>query len=107
MCRDHQAGQLPQPDLTNLERYLEVGIDHNGEQEMPLITGYHDIYKSTPALRHQARPLYADYRLWTADDVAQLEREQTTLIDGFNEAIHDQKAVRGIRRWSRGRRVAG
>lgn len=64
-------GVAPTPDLTNLEAYLAVGVaqDHEG-REMLVHPDYHGLYRAELARRHNVRPLHADTRLWTADDVA-------------------------------------
>ncbi len=74
MCIDLQHGRLPQPDLTNLERYFEVGADLDHEtQELLALEDYHGLYRAQLERRHLARPLAPDSRLWTAEDIARLE----------------------------------
>lgn len=70
MVDDHVRGRLPQPDLTNLDDYLQVGLslDHQG-REVLVEADYHGLYRAGLALRHLARPLRPDGRLWTAADV--------------------------------------
>jgi hypothetical protein len=71
MAREHQNGALPQPDLTNLDRYMEAGIGHDHEQQELLgFAHYHNLYKTKLARLHSARPMPADTRLWSADDIA-------------------------------------
>jgi hypothetical protein len=74
MADDYRAGTLPEPDLTNLEAYLEVGVqlDHEGA-EMACAEDYAGLWKAALGRRHLARPLAADQRLWTAADIAALE----------------------------------
>jgi len=75
MCEDHQAGLTPQPDLRNLDAYLEVGVQWNPDvEEMLTAPDYHERYIKAFAARHRMRPLPADDKLWTADQIA--------LIDG-------------------------
>jgi len=74
MAKAYQAGDLPRPDLTNLEAYLEVGagldLDH---REMADVDDYDGLWKTALARRHLARPLTPDGRVWTAADIAALE----------------------------------
>jgi len=75
MCEDHQAGLTPQPDLSNLDAYLEVGVQSNPDvEEMLVVKDYHERYIQALAARHRMRPLPADNRLWTPAQIA--------LIDG-------------------------
>jgi predicted O-linked N-acetylglucosamine transferase (SPINDLY family) len=74
MCAEQARGELPQPDLTNLLTYLKVGLEH--EHEIEELTGkadYHEAFRAKLAERHRLRPLHADKRLWTADDIAAAE----------------------------------
>jgi predicted O-linked N-acetylglucosamine transferase (SPINDLY family) len=70
MAEDHSRGLTPQPDLGNLDAYLQVGLsyDHEG-REMLAEADYHGLYKAGLARGHLARPLRPDSRLWTATDV--------------------------------------
>lgn len=74
MAEAHARGETPQPDLTNLDAYLAIGLsqDHEG-CEMLTRPDYHEVYKAGLAKRHAARPLAADGRLWTAADIAATE----------------------------------
>lgn len=70
MAEDHIRGRLPQPDLTNLDVYLGVGCELDHEvREILAEADYHGLYKAGLALRHLARPLRPDVRLWTTADV--------------------------------------
>ncbi|WP_245651060.1 O-linked N-acetylglucosamine transferase, SPINDLY family protein [Paramagnetospirillum marisnigri] len=65
MWRDHQAGRLPQPDLANLDAYLEVGIFADYDQmDGTGITDYPGWWTERLAARHRFRPLPPDRRLW-------------------------------------------
>jgi hypothetical protein len=76
MASAHQNGELHQPDLANLERYMEAGIDHDHEaQELLGFAGYDGLYKAKLARLHSARPIPADTRLWTKDDIARAETD--------------------------------
>jgi predicted O-linked N-acetylglucosamine transferase (SPINDLY family) len=75
MCADHQAGLTPQPDLRNLDAYLEAGLQWNPDvEEMLAVSDYHERYIKVLAERHRMRPLPADAKLWTLDQIA--------LVDG-------------------------
>ena len=74
MAREHNAGRTPTPELANLESYLEAGIEHPHEDiEMLAVADYHGIYKAKLALRHLARPLPPDNRIWSSGDIALAE----------------------------------
>jgi hypothetical protein len=70
MAEDHVRDRVPQPDLTNLSEYFQVGLtlDHE-DRELLAEADYHGLYKDGLALRHLVRPLRPDSRLWTAADV--------------------------------------
>ena len=71
MCDEYCKGRLPQPDLTNLDTYFEAGIDHDHDGEEALvISDYHEMYRKKLKRLHLARPLHADSRLWSGDDIA-------------------------------------
>jgi len=75
MCEDHQAGLTPQPDLRNLEAYLDAGVTSNPDtEELLAVSDYHERYVRALSERHRMRPLTPDDRLWTPDQIA--------LIDG-------------------------
>jgi len=90
MCAEHQRGATPQPDLDNLDVYLEVGneIDHEA-QEMLALEDYQGFYRAKLAARHRARPIRADARLWTAEDIAAVEKHGVDLAE-----IEPQQAPR-------------
>ena len=74
MCSDYRQGRLPQPDLTNLDAYLDAGIEHDHEtNEMLAVADYIGLYKAKLARAHLARPMRADNRLWTGADIAAVE----------------------------------
>ncbi|MDO8378361.1 tetratricopeptide repeat protein [Phenylobacterium sp.] len=76
MVVDYQQGALPRPDLANLDLYMKVGVDHDHEaREMLAVEDYHHHYKAKLARRHLARPIPADARLWTPQDIALAEGE--------------------------------
>jgi predicted O-linked N-acetylglucosamine transferase (SPINDLY family) len=70
----HQEGNTPQPNLVNLDAYLEAGIEHDHEQEeMLAVSDYEARYKQKLARLHRARPLQPDQRLWTKNDIARAD----------------------------------
>ncbi len=76
MCADYLRGALPRPDLTNLDAYLEVGVDHDHEaQEVLSQPDYVGRYKAALSRRHMMRPMRADDRIWTVEDIVALEPE--------------------------------
>ena len=76
MCSDHQSGLRLQPDLANLDAYLEAGIAHDHEaQELLAVEDYHGLYRQKLARMHRARPIPPDHRLWTEAEIAAVERE--------------------------------
>ncbi len=74
MCREHQKGLQPQPDLSNLDAYLEAAIAHDHEaHELLGMDGYHEQYRERLGRLHLARPMPPDNRLWTSKDIAKIE----------------------------------
>ncbi|OYQ35494.1 hypothetical protein CHU95_07120 [Niveispirillum lacus] len=60
-----EAGQLPVPDLTNLDTYLEIGsaFDHDLE-EFAFVADYEERYRARMAHRHALTPQPYDTRFW-------------------------------------------
>ena len=65
MWQAHQDGTLPQPDLSNLDIYLDLGLkyDHEGT-EVQTIADYEGFWRDRLAQRHAYRPIPYDSRLW-------------------------------------------
>jgi predicted O-linked N-acetylglucosamine transferase (SPINDLY family) len=63
--RDYIPGNLPAPDLANLEIYHEIGcdLDHEG-MEFQRLADYQGLYRRQLAARHALYPVPADRRLW-------------------------------------------
>ncbi|MEQ1866775.1 MAG: N-acetylglucosamine transferase, partial [Micropepsaceae bacterium] len=79
MCSEYAQGRMRQPDLANLERYLDAGIEHDHEAgEMLSVADYHGLYKAKLAQMHMARPIRADNRLWTQADIDAAEAQQNS-----------------------------
>lgn len=75
MADDYPAGKRPEPNLTNLESYLDAGLKHAHEAEEVLaMPSYHEAYKARLAAMHRARPMPADGRLWTRADMDAVDR---------------------------------
>jgi predicted O-linked N-acetylglucosamine transferase (SPINDLY family) len=74
MIAAHQAGATPQPDLTNLDIYKQLGAEEDHEaREMRAVADYTGLYLEKLARRHRERPIPADQRLWTAEAVAKAD----------------------------------
>lgn len=65
MAAEYAAGALPQPDLGNLDVYMDIGIafDHDA-QEIGALADYHGHIRTGLAARNRQRPLISDTRLW-------------------------------------------
>ena len=65
---EYRAGALPQPNLHNLDAYLDIGasFDHDSA-EIGMIGDYHGHYRAALAARHAKRPMTSDGRLWNGD----------------------------------------
>jgi predicted O-linked N-acetylglucosamine transferase (SPINDLY family) len=87
MCEDHQAGLTPQPDLRNLDAYLEAGVQWNPDvEEMLTVSDYHERYIGALAARHRMRPLPVDDKLWTADQIALVDGRAASPLGGASSA---------------------
>ncbi|MDE1150160.1 MAG: O-linked N-acetylglucosamine transferase [Azospirillaceae bacterium] len=67
MWQDHRDGRLPQPDLTNLDVYWEVGTaqDHEAVEVQALSDAAYAAWWQEPlSRRHAHRPIAADGRIW-------------------------------------------
>ena len=71
---DYRNGRLPQPDLTNVDAYLEAGceFDHDAT-EMLAVPDYQDKYKEKLARMHRYYPFPHDSRLWKENSAARVE----------------------------------
>jgi len=67
MWSDYAKGDLPRPDLSNLDIYQEVGVeeDINGRAAFE-VEDYHGVYQRRLAYRDSLYPLKPDSRLWNA-----------------------------------------
>jgi len=81
MAHEHQSGTIPKPDLANLDRYMEAGIDHDHEQhELLGFADYHGLYRAKLARLHSARPIPADALLWTKDEIDRADSRPVAAI---------------------------
>ncbi len=65
MWSDFENGQLPCPDLANLDAYLEVGSQAAYDDiDVQIIENYADWWRTKLAKRHQFRPIPSDHRLF-------------------------------------------
>ena len=72
MRDDYRSGNLPQPNLTNLEAYFEIGVAQDHEtREMGAVTDYNGFYQAHLARRHYHHPMPADGRLWSGAEQAE------------------------------------
>jgi len=71
MRDEYLAGALPQPNLANLDSYLEIGVgyDHDAT-EIGVSAEYEALYRAELAKRHHHRPMQADGRLWDGGEIA-------------------------------------
>lgn len=78
MWKDFVKGNLPRPDLANLEEYLDIGceFDHDAN-EMMLQPDYQSFYREYFTRRHHYNPIRPDTRLWTEADIATAEGKTT------------------------------
>ena len=64
MWDQYQKGELPQPDLANLDAYLEVGCQTRHEElEVQTLKNYQGWWRENLARRHKFRPIPPDRRL--------------------------------------------
>jgi hypothetical protein len=71
MWADFENGKLPRPDLTNLDVYLEVGIEQDYDAlEVQSLDDYDAWWRAKLARRHAIRPIAPDHRLWTEEALA-------------------------------------
>jgi predicted O-linked N-acetylglucosamine transferase (SPINDLY family) len=74
MRDDYLSGNLPQPNLTNLEAYFEIGVAQDHEtREMGAVTDYNGFYEAHLARRHYHHPMPADGRLWNGAEAAEVK----------------------------------
>jgi predicted O-linked N-acetylglucosamine transferase (SPINDLY family) len=72
MRSDYIAGNLPRPNLANLENYFEIGVAQDHEaREIGALTDYEGFYRAQLARRHYHHPMPADGRLWTGEEIVE------------------------------------
>ncbi len=74
-----EQGALPQPDLANLDVYLEIGntVDHDAT-EIQSIVDYRGWWLEKLAQRHRFRPIGPDQRLFAESGLASPGRPMLT-----------------------------
>ncbi|CAN7348629.1 N-acetylglucosamine transferase [Phenylobacterium sp. LjRoot225] len=72
MCADYLQGELPIPDLANLDVYLKAAIefDHDSQEMLGAAPDFDEVYRAKLAVRNLARPLRPDHRLWRPAEAA-------------------------------------
>lgn len=74
MWSDYQRGELPRPELTNLDAYLDVASTFEPDVlELPDSGDYEAFWLERLAARHRHRPLQADQRWLTAEQLSAWE----------------------------------
>lgn len=69
MRDEYLAGKMPQPRLTNLESYFDIGVNLDHEaREIGALTDYDGFYHAQLARRHYHHPMEADGRLWSGEE---------------------------------------
>ncbi len=77
MRADHIGGNLPQPRLTNLDAYFDIGVAQDHEvREIGALTDYEGFYRAQLARRHYHHPMEADGRLWPGEEKLEAPRLQ-------------------------------
>ncbi|PIB93288.1 N-acetylglucosamine transferase [Caulobacter sp. FWC2] len=65
MIAEHQAGQTPRPNLTNLESYFRIGLSlDRDDREMQTELDLHGLYRQELARRDRVKAIPSDGRLW-------------------------------------------
>lgn len=69
MRDEYLSGAMPQPRLSNLDSYFEIGVAQDHElREMGALTDYDGFYQAQLARRHYHHPMDPDGRLWTGQE---------------------------------------
>jgi predicted O-linked N-acetylglucosamine transferase (SPINDLY family) len=100
MCAAHARGELPVPNLDNMDVYMRAAaaFDHDAE-EMIAGPDYEARYLARLALRHRARPIRSDQRLWT-------EAERTSVDAAWSPQANGRQDAESAAPPSGGRRAA-
>lgn len=78
MRDEYMAGEMPQPRLTNLDAYFEIGValDHE-TREMGAVSDYDEFYRAQLARRHYHHPMEPDGRLWAGEEKPEAPARKT------------------------------
>ena len=68
MWDEHLSGRIPEPDLTNLAVYADIGARLDHEAEIPDLHTYEQRYATALAYRDSISPVPPDRRLWAGRD---------------------------------------
>lgn len=70
MWKDFKSDNLPSPDLSNLDIYLEVGAEQLAPDttEVQALEEYETLWLQSLKKRHKVRPIRTDSRLWTEEN---------------------------------------
>ncbi len=75
MWQEYKNGNLPRPDLSNLDVYNEIGIElDNEEVELLAAPNYREIYEQKLAEKDAFAFLRPDCRLWTEETARRLRK---------------------------------
>jgi FkbM family methyltransferase len=82
MWRDFANGDLPRPDLSNLDIYHDIGVALDKDDvELLAVPNYNELYRQKLADRHTYSYLRADARLWPGE-LPKAARKAPHLIGG-------------------------
>lgn len=75
MWAEHERGELPRPELRNLDAYLDVGSALEPDlTELQLLRDYDEFWLERLERRHRTRPLDGDSRLLTPEVLARWDQ---------------------------------
>jgi predicted O-linked N-acetylglucosamine transferase (SPINDLY family)/Flp pilus assembly protein TadD len=81
MWDEYKSGQLPRPDLSNVDIYNEIGIElDNNDVELLAVKDYNGLYRQKLAERHEFCYIAADRRLWTSDQQEKADRKSSGVV---------------------------
>jgi hypothetical protein len=81
MCSDYKRGELPVPDLRNLEIYHDIGLGLDLENtEMLTDDAYRALYQAKLADWNEVYPIQADARLWSGNQPSMPARDEKRAV---------------------------
>lgn len=91
----YQRNGAPKPDLSNLSAYLKIAVDFDHDvQEMLTVADYPAYYRQRLADLHRVKPLSADRRLWTEDEILQADGNVTKLPFKASSAVRRRTSAK-------------